>query len=117
MLIYYFIKKILIFVIASFLIFIFIHIFLYLQIGPTCGFYSLIYGINKVNTIKKKKAVRNIIKQSIESGKSYIGEIFDINTMEQIVKDYYPKVTSKVVAINEQSELDKYLEKYYMVKY
>lgn len=90
---------------------------LYQQIGSTCGFYALVYGISKVATTKfhKKKEVREIIEKSIDCGYSHVGEIFDINIMEQIVRKNYSDVNVEVVELSNINDLDKYLVKNYVI--
>ena len=88
---------------------------IYQQIGSTCGFYSLVYGISKVQKINRKKAVKKIIIDCINSGESFVGEIFDITLMEKISKNHFPDIKVEVVEINGTEDLDRLLEDNYIV--
>ncbi len=87
----------------------------YQQIGPTCGFYTLIYGISKVQPIKKKKITRKIITDFINSEESYVGEIFDIDKMLDIVRRYFPEIKAKILCIHGVADLDQQLKNNYVV--
>lgn len=88
---------------------------LYRQIGPTCGFYALIYGISRVQHINKKKITRRIITECIDSEESYVGEIFDIEIMLKIIRKYFPQIKAKIVHISSIQDLDQQLKKNYVI--
>ncbi len=92
-----------------------VYIMAYQQIGPTCGFYALIYGVSKVQPIKKKKITRKIITDFINSEESYVGEIFDIDKMLDIVRRYFPEVKAKILCIHGVADLDQQLKNNYVV--
>lgn len=87
----------------------------YMQIGDTCGFYSLVYAASKNLHINKKKMVRKIIMESIKGNDSYVGEIFDLNTMKKIGEHYFPELEIDIIPISSIDELDSLMEEYYVV--
>lgn len=61
----------------------------YRQCGPTCGFYALVYAVNRLEKVKnKKKSVRELVIKCIEHNQSKMGEIFDINVFLEIASNY-----------------------------
>lgn len=78
----------------------------YVQKGPTCGFYALVYGISRVMPVRKNKMVKKIIMESIDSGISQIGEIFDIRVMLALAQKYFPKADVRLISINAISDID-----------
>ena len=87
----------------------------YTQIGPTCGYYGLVYAIGKVKDINLKQEARRIIKCSINEDKSYVGEIFEINTLSEIAEKYFPDIDASVKAFSCVEELDVLVKEYYLV--
>lgn len=88
---------------------------LYQQIGSTCGFYALIYGVSKIQRINKKKITRRIIIDFINSEESYVGEIFDIETMLDIIQKYFPEIKAQIVPISGMQDLDQQLKNNYVI--
>ena len=88
---------------------------LYQQIGSTCGFYALIYAVSRVQHINKKKITRRIITDFINSEESFVGEIFDIEKMMEIIHKYFPKIKAQIVCINGIQDLNQQLENNYVV--
>lgn len=87
----------------------------YQQIGSTCGFFALVYGISRVRCINKRKIVRCLVMDSINCGDSYVGEIFDVDKMYQISKKYFPSVNIQIVKINGIDDLDEQLENNFVI--
>ncbi|MBQ8518770.1 MAG: hypothetical protein IJ455_04065 [Agathobacter sp.] len=87
----------------------------YTQIGPTCGYYGLVYAIGKVKDINLKQEVRRIIKCSIDEDKSYVGEIFEINKLSEIAEKYFPDIDTSIKTFNGIEELDELLKNHYLV--
>lgn len=102
-------------VFAIMLILTFIPLKLFTQIGPTCGFYALVYGMSKVTEIKKRKVVRTIIIDSLNNGTSNIGEIFDVCIFEEIRKKFFKESNCMVGEISCVNDLDALLQNYYIV--
>lgn len=89
---------------------------LYHQIGSTCGFYALTYGTAKIKlTRNKKRMVKKIIIDSIENKYSYVGEIFDVNTLHQIAKRNFPNAEFELADIKNIDDLDEYLIRNYII--
>lgn len=88
---------------------------LYLQIGSTCGFYALIFGISKIKRINKKKIVKRIIMDFVQNEDSYVGEIFDIEIMLDIINKYFSEIKAEIININGIEDLDKYLQNNYVI--
>lgn len=88
---------------------------LYQQIGSTCGFYALIYAVSRVQHINKKKVTRRIITDFINSEESFVGEIFDIEKMMEIIHKYFPEIKAQIVCINGIQDLNQQLENNYVV--
>lgn len=97
------------------LILTFIPLKLFTQIGSTCGFYALVYGMSKVTEIKKRKVVRETILDSLNNGTSNVGEIFDICIFEQIRKKFFNECNCMVGEISCANDLDALLQNYYIV--
>ena len=100
---------------CSFIVYAVYKIKKYMQIGDTCGFYSLVYAASKMLHINKKKMVGKIIMESIEAKESYVGEIFDLNTMKKIGKHYFPELEIDIIPISSIDELDSLMEEHYVV--
>lgn len=81
----------------------------YKQIGDTCGFYALVYAVSKVTDIDKKQVVKQLIMENIENGMSNVGEVFDIDLLQSIAKNYFPNVYTEVIEFGDASDLDKLL--------
>lgn len=102
-------------IIVSIIILVVIKRHFYQQVGPTCGFFALVYAISRIELIKKKKVVREIIIDYVKNKKSNVGEIFDIYIMKEILDEYFPSVEANVVNIDGIESLDKYLENHYVI--
>lgn len=89
---------------------------LYHQIGSTCGFYALTYGTAKIKlTRNKKRTIKKIIIDSIENKYSYVGEIFDVNTLHQIARRNFPYAEFELADIKSIDDLDEYLIQNYII--
>lgn len=97
------------------IIFYLIYKIFYQQIGSTCGFYALVYGISRVRCINKRKTVRCWVMDSINCGDSYVGEIFDINKMYQMSKKCFSCVNIQIDKINGIDDLDEQLENNFVI--
>lgn len=83
------------------------------QVGPTCGFYAVCYAVYKGNRIKLKSVSRKAVKWAINNGLSEIGEIFDIEIMQRITKEFFKK-DSKIVDFVPE-EIESLLKNYYVI--
>lgn len=77
------------------------------QIGPTCGFFCMEYVYSKLTGKKwdKKRIVDNI-ESAVNEKKSYVGEIFDIDTFLDLFKEMYPDVHAEIKRVREPEDLD-----------
>ena len=98
------------------------------QIGPTCGFYCIAYviqclknGNQKPSTITLHKEVYNLIKEygcETINGRpiTYVGEIFDIDTLSKIVKEIIPDgYSSRILKFDQDTFYDSQECLYYIV--
>ena len=55
-----------------------------IQIGPTCGFYSLAFAAKELGIkCKPKKLASKLVFSAFSEATSHIGEIFDVNDFEE----------------------------------
>ena len=83
------------------------------QVGPTCGFYAVCYAVYKGDRKKLKSESRKAVEWAIKEGLSELGEIFDIEVMQQITKEFYKRESKIVDFVPEK--LESLLEKYYVI--
>lgn len=79
----------------------------YIQIGNTCGFYSLVYCVDSLVSLEHPEEIyRNIVQDTIDSGKSNVGEAFNINYLADIGRKYFSnKVELTVMPIEKESDI------------
>lgn len=79
----------------------------FLQIGNTCGFYSLVYCIDSLIHLNQPEIYsQGIINKAKEDGLSYIGEVFDINQLAQTAEQYFSDfITADAVPIKKESDI------------
>lgn len=83
------------------------------QVGPTCGFYALSYAVYKGDKKKLKSESRKAIKWAIKNHLSEIGEIFDIEIMQRIAKEFYNK--ESIITDFVPKEMEALSKKYYII--
>lgn len=72
-------------------------------------------GVSKVQHINKEKLTRRIIVDFVNSEESYVGEIFDIDKMLDIIKKFFPEIKAQIVCINRTDDLDEQLQNNYVI--
>lgn len=79
----------------------------YIQIGNTCGFYSLVYCVDSLISLEQPTEVyKNMVQEAITSEKSNVGEAFDINYLADIGKKYFSnKVELTVIPIEKEADI------------
>ncbi len=82
----------------------------FIQTGPTCGFYSLVYAIEKLGIeIDKGAVVKEIISHALDHDSSKVGEIFDVKKFKEYaswIETYTGVATNiKIEEIPERIEL------------
>ena len=83
----------------------------FIQIGNTCGFYSLVYCINSLIPLDHpEKILAEIVQNSIDSDESYVGEAFDIEYLVRIAEKYFSDIVHvSVCQINSEADIFTYL--------
>ncbi len=82
------------------------------QVGPTCGFYCISWCLNK-SYIKVLSEAERIVKRYHKLRKTNVGEIFNINTMKEIIQDQHGR--AEVIDTPPAVYLKELLKKYYVI--
>ena len=78
----------------------------YFQIGNTCGFYSLVYCLDKLVGIDNPpELIDRMVKECKDENITTVGEVFDIDNLLIIAKKYFPQ-NVEVLKIELRNEKD-----------
>ena len=98
------------------------------QIGQTCGFYALsqaVYecrrrcrdanGSENIEALKQEeeslaKQTQKMIRESIEAGESYVGEIFDIAYIPLLAERYFDDIRAEIKPYRDMKDVDRELD-------